>query len=187
MNIILHEILNVSNETLDSLNTNFINQYNFYHNPEYFHLESGREHYRLLIFISSLYRKQILFDIGTYRCMSAAALSSSMMNRIKTYDIKQILPINPILPGVQYCFGDVTQDKELTKSLFIFLDVAHDGIFENKLYNHLKEIKWKGLLLLDDILYHTVAMTEFWNNITEEKYDITKIGHWSGTGIANFE
>ena len=187
MNIILHEILNVTKETLDALDTTFVNQYNFYHRPDYFHLESGREHYRLLTFISTLYRRQILFDIGTHRCVSAAALSSSMKNRIKTYDIKQFLPSNPILPGVQYCFGDATEDKELIKSPFIFLDAEHDGIFENKLYNYLKEIKWKGLLLLDDTLYCNPIMTEFWNNITEEKYDITDKGHWSGSGLVNFE
>jgi hypothetical protein len=187
MNIILHEILNVSNEKLNSLDTSFINQYNFYHKPDYFHLESGKEHFRLLTFISMLYHKKILFDMNTHQCVSAAALSSSMKNRIKTYDIKQNLLINPILPAVQYCFGDVTKDEELIKSPFIFLDAEGDGIFENKLYNHLKEIKWKGLLLIDDILHCNDEMTKFWNDIAEEKYDITKIGHWSGSGICLFE
>jgi hypothetical protein len=187
MNIILHEILNVSKETLNSLDTTFINQYNFYHGPDYFRLEAGREHYRLLTFISTLYRKQILFDIGTYRCMSAAALSSSMKNRIKTYDVKQFLPSNPILPDVHYYYGDATEDEELRKSPFIFLDTEHNGIFENKFLNYLRETNWKGLLLLDDILHCNDIMTKFWNDIIEEKYDITEKGHWAGTGIVNFE
>jgi hypothetical protein len=50
----------------------------------------------------------------------------------------------------------------------------------------LHDIKWNGLLLLDDINFNE-PMNQFWNNISEEKYDITKIGHWSGTGLVNFK
>lgn len=185
MNDILKKILNISNEELNSLNTNFINQYNFFHNIEYFHLESGKEHYRLLMYISTLFNKGILFDIGTNKCMSAAALSFSMKNRIKTYDIKKYLLINPILPGVEYILGDATKDNELMKSNFIFFDAEHDGIFENIFYNYLKEINWKGIIMFDDILHCSNEMTTFWNNIKEEKYDITNLGRWSGTGIVN--
>lgn len=187
MREILNKILNVTNEELNSLNTNYINQYNFFHKPDYFHLESGREHYRLLTFISSLYNKEILFDIGTYRCMSAVALSSSMTNRIKTYDIKQHLLINPILPGVQYFLGDATKDEELIKSTFIFFDAEHDGVFENTFYDYLKEINWKGLVLFDDIKECNPIMTKFWEDIKDEKYDITEKGHWAGSGIVLFE
>lgn len=183
MNEFLDKILNVSNPTLDSLDTNFINQYNFWHDTSYFHLPSGKEHYRLLMYISSIYQNEILFDIGTYRCMSAAALSYKMKNRIKSYDIKQdILPFNPYLPKVEYYIGDVLLDMDLHKSSFIFLDAAHDGILENKLCNCLRSINWKGLLLLDDIN----DMQDFWTNIIEEKYDITNKGHWNGTGLVCF-
>lgn len=41
MNIILKQILDVTNEELDALNTSFIGQYNFFHGPEYFHGKSG--------------------------------------------------------------------------------------------------------------------------------------------------
>jgi hypothetical protein len=115
--------------------------------------------------------------------MSAAALSSSMTNRVKSYDVKQHLLINPILPGVQYFLGDATKDEDLIKSPFIFFDAEHDGIFENKFYNHLKKINWKGLLLFDDIKECNPIMTKFWEDIKEEKYDITDRGHWSGSGL----
>ena len=183
MKDILEKILNVSNNELNLLNTGFINRYNFFHDTSYFHLESGKEHYRLLMYISSLFNKEILFDIGTHKCMSAAALSYSMKNRIKTYDIKQYIVINPLLAGVGYNIGNATKDKDLEKSPFIFFDAAHDGVFENIFYNHLKNINWKGLLLLDDINECSNEMTEFWNSIKDEKYDISHIGHWSGTGL----
>lgn len=30
-------------------------------------------------------------------------------------------------------------------------------------------------------------MKKFWNSITEEKYDITNVGAWSGTGLVYFK
>jgi hypothetical protein len=189
MKEIVNKILNVTNSQLDSLNTDFVNNYNFYHDISYFHLPSGREHYRLLTYISTLFVKQILCDIGTNKCMSAAALSSSMKNRVKTYDIQKCILIYPFLPYVEYIIGDATKDPNLINYPFIFLDANHDGLYENILYNHLKTINWKGILLLDDIHLgdENGPMKTFWNNITEEKYDITKIGHWSGSGLCLFK
>jgi hypothetical protein len=39
---------------------------------------------------------------------------------------------------------------------------------------------------LDDINLNN-PMKEFWNVITEDKYDISEYGHWSGTGLVIFE
>ena len=41
---------------------------------------------------------------------------------------------------------------------------------------------WHGKLLLDDINLNQ-EMKNFWNGISHEKYDLTDIGHWSGTGL----
>ena len=49
-------------------------------------------------------------------------------------------------------------------------------------------------LILDDILPNwpviipgadPIAMNKWWNEISEEKYDVSDIGHYSGTGIVN--
>jgi hypothetical protein len=40
--------------------------------------------------------------------------------------------------------------------------------------------------MLDDI-HLNEAMINYWNSFTEEKYDLTNIGHWSGTGMVIFE
>ena len=182
----LEKILNVTNAELDILNTNFISDYNFYHNISYFHKLSGKEHYRLLMYASSLFTKEILFDIGTNRCMSAAALSFSMKNYIITYDVIKLNPINPFLPRTEYMLGDCTKDKRILNSPFMFFDVDHDGIFEKIYYDFLKENNYKGLVMCDDILLKG-AMTEWWDNITEDKYDISLKGHWSGTGLIHFK
>jgi len=182
----LNKILNVTNDQLNSLNMNYLDSYTFWHDISYAKQPAGKEHYRLLVYIGALYNKKILFDIGTYRCVSAAALSSTMTNKIKSYDIIKVLPGNPILPNVFYFIGDVTKDNDLMKSPFIFFDVAHDGIYEKIFYEHLKTIGWKGLLMLDDIKLGD-KMIEFWNSITEEKYDISEKGHWSGSGLVFFK
>lgn len=187
----IDKILNVSNTELNLLNTTYINKYSNKlntkdHNPYYFHTESGKEHYRLLMYISSLYNNQILFDIGTNKCMSSIALSYNNLNKIKTFDILRVLPENPIINNIEYIIGDSTKDKDLSETPFIFLDVDHDGIYEKIFYDRLKQINWNGILLLDDIHLND-HMKDFWNGIREKKYDITKIGHWSGTGVVLFE
>jgi len=190
---ICYNILNVSNKELDSLDSTYIDKYSdklindeLQHNPYYFHMESGKEHYRLLMYISTLYDNEIIFDVGTNKCMSSLALSYNKSNKIKTFDIVKVLPENPIVDNIIYILGDSTQDIDLEKCPIIFLDVDHDGLYEDIFYKHLKKINWKGILILDDI-HLNEPMKEFWNKIEEKKYDITNIGHWSGTGMVIFE
>lgn len=187
------KILNVSNIELNSMDSSYINgysdkliNYELDHNPYYFHMESGKEHYRLLMYISTLYNNDVIFDVGTNKCMSALALSYNKSNRVKTYDIIKLLPENPNVDNIEYILGDSTKDVDLQKCPVIFLDVDHDGIYEDIFYGHLKSINWKGILILDDI-HLNEPMKKFWNRIEEKKYDITNIGHWSGTGLVVFE
>jgi hypothetical protein len=187
----LNNILSVSRETLNSLDTSFVNTYTQYlhtvdHNSYYFHLESGNAHYRLLMYISQLFNDAVIFDVGTNRTMSALALSYNSSNKIKSYDIIRLLPKNPPVPNIEFILGDSTLDKDLENSPLIFLDVDHDGKYENIFYDHIKSINWKGFLLLDDIHLND-PMKEFWQRIEEEKYDLTSVGAWSGTGLVIFK
>lgn len=190
---ILDRIIGVSNNVLDSIDTSYIDvhqdklmNFELNHNPYYFHLESGKEHYRLLIYISTLYNNEVIFDVGTNKCMSALALSYNKSNKIKSFDIVKLLPENPLVDNIEYIIGDSTKDTDLNNCSIIFLDVDHDGSYENIFYDYLKSINWKGILILDDI-HLNQPMKEFWNKISEEKYDITNIGHWSGTGLVLFK
>ena len=188
-----NKIINVSNTELNLLNSSYINDYSdklknaqLQHDPYYFHLESGKEHYRLLMYVSTLYNNEVIFDVGTNKCMSALALSYNKSNRVKTFDIIKLLPENPTVDNIEYILGDSTKDIDLEKCPVIFLDVDHDGIYEDIFYDRLKNINWKGILILDDIHLND-PMKKFWNRIEEKKYDITNIGHWSGTGLVIFE
>jgi len=188
--MIEEKILEVTNYELNNLPTTFINEWydvlKINHEPGYFHFESGREHYRLLMYISILYSNEIIFDVGTNKCMSALSLSYNKQNKVKTFDVIKVLPENPKVDNIEYVIGDATTDKSIKNTPFIFLDVDHDGLYEKKIYDYLISINWKGLLLLDDIHLNT-PMKDFWNKISKKKYDITHIGHWSGTGLVVFQ
>jgi predicted O-methyltransferase YrrM len=181
--MILDNILKIQNNELDNLDTSYIDKIiNF--DSSYYHLRanSGREHYRLLMLISTFFNNQVIFDIGTNECRSAISLAYNKTNKVKSYDIVQILEQNPVLDNVEYVIGDSTQDADLASSSLIFLDVDHDGIYENIFYSYLLKTNQKGVLILDDI-HLNEPMKAFWEAINKPKYDLTHIGHWSGTGV----
>jgi hypothetical protein len=74
----------------------------------------------------------------------------------------------------------------LLSSKIILLDTFHDGGFELEFLNYLKGINYSGVLILDDIHLNN-EMKSFWENINEDKLDITNIGHGSGTGVVYFK
>lgn len=150
----------------------------------YFMLGSGMEHYKLLAYISTLYNDSLLYDIGTYRGCSAIALSYNINNKVKSFDIGDFRAIKDSPDNIEWCVGDFLAEsvEEILSSPFIMLDIDHTGIMEQKILDFLLEHKWKGMLLLDDIYLNT-AMKNFWDNIQQEKYDLTYIGHFSGTGL----
>ena len=51
----------------------------------------------------------------------------------------------------------------------------------------LEHIGWSGLVLMDDIHYdYFPELKKMWESLDYEKYNLTEIGHWSGTGLINF-
>ena len=114
------------------------------------------------------------------------ALSYNLSNRVISYDIvRRVSPIN--LPNIEFRVKHalVEDREELLSSPLILLDTAHDGIFEQRVYNALVEDGYQGLLLLDDICLNP-AMQSFWDEISLEKLGLTPVGHWSGTGLVRF-
>ena len=52
--------------------------------------------------------------------------------------------------------------------------------------DYLVNIGWEGLLLLDDIMFEQYpVMQKMWYDLPYEKYDMTPVGHYSGTGLLN--
>jgi SAM-dependent methyltransferase len=146
-----------------------------------------KEHYQLLACLSTRFDGATLFDIGTLKGYSALALSYNPANRVKSYDIENVreLAEPQRLTKIEYRLGNALHDPDLLSSPLILLDTEHDGTFENQVYAFLKQNRYKGLLVLDDIHLND-AMKQFWRAIDLPKEDLTDIGHWSGTGIVDF-
>jgi len=147
---------------------------------------AGVEPYRLYAWMSTHFNNSVIFDVGTFRGHSADALAYNKTNRVISYDI---VPTNPLLVNnVTYKIGDFRTDPELFTSPLLVIDVApHDGIQEQQFLEFLTERKYKGVVVWDDISRnHFPGMGTFWDKITQTKYDLTSIGHHSGTGMTVF-
>ena len=166
------------------------------HDEKEFFDKPGQQHYRLLTYISTLYNNQTIIDIGTHRGSSSLALSYNKTNTIHTFDIQDkvyesIKNVDNIKFHIEDLFDRTIFNKWKAIILscpFIFLDVdPHNGTMEYTLFNYLKDIDYKGFLLCDDIWYFKEMRDIFWYKVPYNlRYDLTDIGHWSGTGIIAF-
>lgn len=192
---ILKSILEVANQYLDTIDMEKFNDLTMF-DSEYqlfFKKNSGVEHYRLLAYISKLFNDSILFDIGTNRGYSAIALSANPTNKVISYDIVKMPNVDNIInspsnKNIEFKIGNFMELEDAHKTNFILLDTVHDGKSEFEVIEFLKNIKWNGILLLDDInCEYFPALNDVWNNLDLEKYNITKKGHWSGSGLVIFK
>jgi hypothetical protein len=156
----------------------------------------GTQHYRLLTYISTLYNNKNIIDIGTHRGSSSLALSYNKTNTIYTFDVidkvnESIKKVDNIKFQIEDIFDkDIFNKwKDIILSCpFIFLDVdPHNGTMEYALFILLQDIDYKGFLICDDIWYFKEMRDNFWYKVSSNlRYDLTDVGHWSGTGIIAF-
>ena len=178
--------MNITNEELDVIDlnklSNSILESEF---KQYFLDKSGKEHYRLLAYLSTLYSNKPILDIGTYKGCSSLALSYNSSNTIYSFDIGNYRAIKDVPNNISYIIGNILDNSyndTILNSPLILLDTHHTGEFERLFFNHLLKLNWKGWLILDDI-YLNDEMVDFWNSIDKNKRDISHIGHFSGTGV----
>jgi hypothetical protein len=171
---IYEKIKSVSNDELDALDmsterdtTNKMTVFALYY--EY---PSGREHYRLLKYISGLFQGEKLFDIGTNNGVSAIALSNEKSNHIHSYDV------------VYFHETEFIKEPNITFYVKNVLDTPE--VLNETRFDHLISSGFKGILFCDDI-HLNPHMESFWNRITHEKVDLTSIGHNTGSGLVIFE
>jgi hypothetical protein len=144
------------------------------------------EHYDLLSTLSHQYKNVKIYDIGTYKGLSAIALSSNSENFIVSYDIGYFIKVKQP-SNVEFRIGNFYNDKDMLNSPLIIFDIdPHDGIQERVFVDNLTNVGYKGTVLFDDI-HLNEGMKQFWNSITQEKHDYTQQGHWSGTGLVIFK
>lgn len=191
------KVLELDYETIKGLDVSKYLEYRV--NPVEFFGLPGKEHYRTLAYLSTLYDGADIVDIGTHMGSSALALSYNPNNTVHTFDIVDKLDISIGSPkmarNIKFYVEDLCNPEVLESHLdmlmnspLIFMDIdPHEGGRELEFYRFLRDQGYKGLVVFDDI-DHFPGMRNFWNNVEERhKYDITNFGHWSGTGIVSFE
>lgn len=171
------------NEMIDmSLITPYLNDIEFIN---YYNADIGKEHYKLLSYISHIHDNINIIDLGTYKGASAIALSYNITNSVYSFDIVDSRTTND-KSNVKYIIDDITNgnyDDLIVSSHVIVLDVAHTGVFEDLFLNYLISLNWKGLLIIDDIHLNN-EMKHFFSSISVGvKNDISEYGHYTGTGI----
>lgn len=184
------EIL-INNEILDKFK--MINSEYLYHQDYYFNL-SGLHEYRLYSYLSTFFNDIIILDIGSSFGRSAIALSHNNTNKVISYDIYNwIQDDNHIIytkSNIEFRLKDIMDDltpEFIKKCRLVVIDIDHYETSEKQIIHKLKECNFSGIIILDDIhhpqkdMYE--AMERLWKNISIPKFDITKYGHISGTGL----
>lgn len=161
------------------------------------------EHYRLLAGFMLALKPKLVIEIGTSTGLSALCFKQYLPpgGKIATFDI---VPWSKV-PSTLFSHDDLTDQKlvqhvadlgcaETMKkhaSLFenaelIFIDAAHNGELEERIFANLKKIHYqhKVFILMDDI--RVWSMLKMWRVISLPKIDLTSFGHWSGTGLVEF-
>lgn len=183
----------LNKERVDDIDLTSLHQYLAW-NPQYlqyFSQKAGQEAYKLLGYIS-MHSNGVITDIGTQFGSSALALSLNDQVTVETYDKLKHIPDNNQVqtvvnkPNIKYkVLSAQTILSKIAESTVVYLDInTNDGSEELKIINKLEELKFKGLLIIDDIKLNTV-MENVWNSVPKhlKKIDVTEFGHWSGTGI----
>jgi hypothetical protein len=170
--------------------------------------ESGVSEYRLYAYLSTKFNDSIILDIGTHRGGSALSLSYNERNKIRSYDILEQGASTIKKDNISWHIGQFTEDSEIDwdNVSIVMLDVGwHTGKEEREMMQFLRDKGWEGIILHDDIdtpfsrelraahpkLQHCEEIlwpenNIMWNEIPEEKFDVSDIGHCSGTGLVNF-
>ena len=155
----------------------------------YPYLKMDTEHYKLLSYLTKSMDGITIIDAGTSQGHSCLALAQNPKNKVITYDIvNKHFDFFDSHKNIEFKKLDINNESpEIIKSAkIILLDIdPHDGIQEIKFTNYLKDIGYKGYVICDDINLNN-PMRNWWTSLSIEKYDVTDVGHGTGTGIINY-
>jgi predicted O-methyltransferase YrrM len=161
------------------------------------------EHYKLLAgLVGALGAKRIV-EVGTFTGMSALAMLEALPadGQLTTFDLKPWREIaNTWLTEGDFASGRLAQEiadisapgaiaryRELFEAAdFLFFDGPKDGVTEPKFLAALAslELPRNPVVMFDDI--RVLNMVALWRAIDRPKLDLTSFGHWSGTGLVDW-
>jgi predicted O-methyltransferase YrrM len=170
--------------------------------PHWFETWPG-EHYKLLAGLVGALEARRVVEIGTSTGMSALALLEALPagGQLTTFDIKPWRDFpDTWLTEKDFSDGRFVQEiadiaapgvigryRELFEAAdFLFIDGPKDGVTEPKFLAALEPLSLKRevLVMFDDV--RVLNMVAFWRRLQRPKLDLTSFGHWSGTGLVDW-
>jgi predicted O-methyltransferase YrrM len=158
------------------------------------------EHYRLLAAAVDVLRPRLVIEIGTAEGLSALAMRQYLPpeGRLVTFDVVPWRTYPDVrLTDADFADGRLEQRVEdlsdpavfaanagrLRDAGLVFMDAAKDGQLEQVLLDHFETLRFvqPSLFILDDVRLWN--MLRIWRSVTRPKLDLTSLGHWSGTGL----
>lgn len=170
--------------------------------PRWFEIWPG-EHYKLLAgLVGALGAKRVV-EIGTHTGMGALALLQALPadGALTTFDIKPWREIpDTWLRDEDFASrrlsqeiadiaapGIIARHAPLFEAAdFIFIDGPKDGVTEPKFLAALETLALKrdAVVMFDDV--RVLNMVALWRQLARPKLDATSFGHWSGTGLVDW-
>lgn len=184
--------IKIEKDKVKQMDLTELEKYSIVDGPDF--SDAGVEAYKFYAYLSTLVNNTKIVEVGTRYGKSALALSYNPSNKVISFDILEQGASQIQKDNINFVIADFTQvggDWSTVDIILIDVD-PHDGIKEREFMKFLYSIGWEGILILDDILPNwpriipgadPVEMNNWWNSLTEEKYDVSDVGHFSGTGI----
>jgi len=187
--------IRLSKENIDNIDlSNLVKYVEFDEScAKHFLLPLGKEPFKLIAYLSTVLDSPVLYDVGTDKGLEALALSYNSDKKVVTYDIYDYIPEDTNRdirqkPNIKRKITNVLNDiDDIVQSDLIVLDLkTYDGLIQSEIIDALSKNGYKGLLLIDDIKL-SQEMWTLWNDIEHTKFDLSDLGHWSGTGLVVFD
>lgn len=162
------------------------------------------EHYRLLAGLVAYLQPKLVVEVGTETGLSALCMTKYLPRdgQLVTFDL---IPwhefSNSCLVPDDFSDGRLKQELAdlsnpmtfdkyaslLSAADLIFLDGPKDGRFEPVVLAQLETLDFEKApyVLFDDIRDRN--MLRFWRELRHPKLDISSFGHWTGTGLVEWD
>lgn len=162
------------------------------------------EHYRLLAGLVIALRPVLVVEIGTAAGTSALTLRKYLPPgaRLATFDVVpwDRFPGTYLRPD-DFADGALVQHVDdltdaaafarhrdlLAGADLIFVDAAKDGVMEHVFVERFRSVPFRRppVVVFDDIRLWN--MLRLWRELPYPKLDLTSFGHWSGTGLVDWD
>jgi predicted O-methyltransferase YrrM len=159
------------------------------------------EHYRLLAGLVKTLKPKVVVEIGTFLGAGALSLAQELEEgAVHTFDVAPWdgfkdtwLNAADFDARLVQHIADLSDPAQLRPHAallesadLLLVDAPKDGVFEPAFIGGLETLSTKpGLVVVfDDV--RVMTMLETWRKIRRPKLDLVSFGHWSGTGLVDW-